>query len=80
MAVRVSRGRRRKLVISKGIHPEYRRVLETYNHGIDIEEVYLDIREVYVQSIRKGESTKTVLEKSIKQHAHIFAWQPKSVF
>lgn len=43
MAVRVSRGRRKKLVISNGIHPEYNRVLETYNHGLDLEEVYLDL-------------------------------------
>lgn len=43
MAVRASRGRRRKLVISNGIHPEYHHVLETYNHGIDIEEVYIDL-------------------------------------
>ncbi len=43
MAVRVSRGRRNKLVISKGVHPEYRHVLATYNHGLDVEEVYLDV-------------------------------------
>ncbi|HEX8684066.1 MAG TPA: aminomethyl-transferring glycine dehydrogenase subunit GcvPA [Ardenticatenaceae bacterium] len=43
MAVRVGRGKRNKLVISNGIHPEYRHVLETYNHGLDIEELYLDI-------------------------------------
>ncbi|MGH2542155.1 MAG: aminomethyl-transferring glycine dehydrogenase subunit GcvPA, partial [Ardenticatenaceae bacterium] len=43
MAVRVGRGRRNKLVISNGVHPEYRHVLETYNHGLVIEEQYLDI-------------------------------------
>jgi superfamily II DNA or RNA helicase len=44
------------------------------------QEVYLDIREVYVQSIRKGESTKTVLEKSIKQHAHICIENSEDMF
>ena len=43
MAVRISRGRRRKLVISNGIHPEYHRVLQTYNDGMDLEEVYIDL-------------------------------------
>ncbi|MBA3532248.1 MAG: aminomethyl-transferring glycine dehydrogenase subunit GcvPA [Ardenticatenales bacterium] len=43
MAVRVGRGKRNKLVISKGVHPEYHHVLETYNHGLDIEECYLDL-------------------------------------
>ncbi len=42
MAVRLARGKRSKLVISNGVHPEYRHVLETYNHGLDIEELYLD--------------------------------------
>ncbi len=43
MAVRISRNKRTKLVISKAIHPEHRRVLETYNHGLDIEEVYIPL-------------------------------------
>ncbi|MCB0076513.1 MAG: aminomethyl-transferring glycine dehydrogenase subunit GcvPA [Anaerolineales bacterium] len=43
MAVRQSRGKRNKLVISRGLHPEYRKVLDTYNHGIDIDEHYVDL-------------------------------------
>ena len=43
-------------------------------------EVYLDIREIYVDSIRKGESTKTVLEKSIKHHAKICIENSEDVF
>lgn len=43
MAVRAARGKRNKLVLSNGLHPEYRRVLQSYNHGIDIEECFLDL-------------------------------------
>ena len=34
-------------------------------------EVYFDINKTYVESIRKGESSKVVLERSIIQHAEI---------
>ena len=35
------------------------------------EEVYFDIQKTYVDSIRNGESSKVVLERSIEQHAKI---------
>ena len=35
------------------------------------EHVYFDIKKTYINSIRAGESSKVVLERSIAQHAHI---------
>ena len=35
------------------------------------EHVYFDIKKTYIDSIRAGESSKVVLERSIAQHAHI---------
>ena len=35
------------------------------------EEVYFDINQTYIESVRKGESSKVVLERSIAQHAYI---------
>lgn len=35
------------------------------------EEVYFDINQTYIESVRKGESSKVVLERSIAQHAKI---------
>jgi glycine dehydrogenase subunit 1 len=37
MAYNVSRGRRRRAVLSATIHPEYQRVVQTYLQGIDID-------------------------------------------
>lgn len=37
------------------------------------EEVYFDINQTYIESVRKGESSKVVLERSIAQHAFICA-------
>ena len=37
MAVNVARGKRRKVVISPGVHPEYRAVVRTYTQGADLE-------------------------------------------
>ena len=34
-------------------------------------DVYFDIKETYIQSIRNGESSKVVLERSIEQHGYI---------
>jgi glycine dehydrogenase subunit 1 len=36
MAVNVARGRRRKIVISAGVHPEYRAVVRTYTQGTQL--------------------------------------------
>jgi len=33
--------------------------------------VYFDIRKTYIESIKRGESSKVVLERSIAQHAKI---------
>ena len=33
--------------------------------------VYFDIKKCYIDSIRAGESSKVVLERSIQHHAHI---------
>ncbi len=35
------------------------------------EQVYFDIKKCYIDSIRAGESSKVVLERSLKNHAHI---------
>ncbi len=35
------------------------------------EEVYFDINQTYIESVRKGESSKVVLERSLAQHAKI---------
>jgi superfamily II DNA or RNA helicase len=44
------------------------------------EEVYFDIKETYISSIAKGESSKVVLEKSIKQHAKICIENSEDVY
>ncbi len=37
MAVAVSRGERRKIVISPAVHPQYRQVVRTYTQGMELE-------------------------------------------
>ncbi|HMC01679.1 MAG TPA: DEAD/DEAH box helicase family protein [Flavobacteriaceae bacterium] len=44
------------------------------------EEVYLDINEVYTQSIRNGESSKVVLSRSIRHHATICIENSEDVY
>ncbi len=36
VAVRISRGKRKKVIISPAVHPEYRQTLRTYTRGTDI--------------------------------------------
>ena len=44
------------------------------------EEVYFDIQKTYVESIRSGESTKVVLERSIEQHGKICIENSEDVY
>jgi len=41
------------------------------NKFANSEEVYFDINQTYIESVRKGESSKVILERSIAQHAYI---------
>lgn len=43
-------------------------------------EVYFDVQRVYVESIRNGESSKVVLERSIAQHAKICIENSEDVY
>jgi hypothetical protein len=44
------------------------------------DEVYFDIRETYINSIKSGESSKVVLERSINQHARICTENSEDVY
>lgn len=44
------------------------------------DEVYFDITETYIESVRRGESSKTVLAKSIEQHAKICIENSEDVY
>ena len=44
------------------------------------EEVFFDIKNTYIDSVRKGESSKVVLERSIKQHARICIENSEDVY
>jgi len=44
------------------------------------EEVYFDINQTYIESVRKGESSKVVLERSIAQHAYICAENSEDLY
>jgi glycine dehydrogenase subunit 1 len=37
MAVNVGRGKRRRVILSPGVHPEYRAVVRTYTQGMDLD-------------------------------------------
>jgi len=44
------------------------------------EEVYFDISKTYIDSVRSGESSKVVLERSIAQHAYICTENSEDVY
>jgi len=44
------------------------------------QEVYFDIKKMYIESVSKGESSKVVLERSIKQHAQICIENSEDVY
>jgi len=44
------------------------------------EEVYFDIKETYIDSVRNGESSKVVLERSIAQHGKICTENSEDVY
>jgi superfamily II DNA or RNA helicase len=44
------------------------------------EEVYFDISQTYIDAVRKGESSKVVLERSIAQHAFICSENSEDVY
>ncbi|MBV1924134.1 MAG: DEAD/DEAH box helicase [Flavobacteriaceae bacterium] len=44
------------------------------------EEVYFDIKDAYTNSVKKGESSKVVLERSIHQHAYICIENSEDVY
>ncbi|MDX1328066.1 MAG: DEAD/DEAH box helicase [Arenibacter sp.] len=44
------------------------------------EDVYFDIKETYVNSVKNGESSKVVLERSIEQHARICVENSEDVY
>jgi len=53
---------------------------ELRNEFANSEEVYFDIRSAYTQSVKDGDSTKVILEKSIEQHAKICIENSEDVF
>ena len=44
------------------------------------EEVYFDISQTYIDAVRKGESSKVVLERSIAQHAYICSENSRDIY
>ena len=44
------------------------------------ENVYFDINKTYIESIRRGESSKVVLKRSIEQHAKICVENSEDIF
>ena len=44
------------------------------------EDVYFDINKTYIESIRRGESSKVVLKRSIEQHAKICVENSEDIF
>lgn len=44
------------------------------------EEVYFDIKKAYVDSVKSGETTKVILERSIQQHAYICTENSEDIY
>jgi len=72
MAVRVSRGRRTKILVSRVVHPEYRQTLRTYTQGMDlpVHEIGFD-----PEGPTGGRTDLTVLEDKIDEQTAAVAVQ-----
>jgi superfamily II DNA or RNA helicase len=44
------------------------------------EEVYFDIKKAYIDSVKNGETTKVILERSIQQHAYICTENSEDIY
>lgn len=44
------------------------------------EEVYFDIKKAYVDSVKNGETTKVILERSLEQHAYICTENSEDIY
>ena len=52
MALRIAKGSRRRLLVSDGIHPEYREVVRTYTRGMDVDLVAVGMDGATTESAR----------------------------
>ncbi|NOZ07038.1 MAG: aminomethyl-transferring glycine dehydrogenase subunit GcvPA [Chloroflexi bacterium] len=77
MAVRASRGRRTKILVSSAVHPEYRQTLQTYMQGmaLPVQEIGFD-----PEGPTGGRTDLTVLEKEIDDQTAAVAVQYPNFF